>query len=189
MNAVKFMMTIATITMLATPAMAQTVATQRDVNQQDRIEQGLQSGQLNNQEASQLENGEARIDRTEAHDMSNGSLSPAEKAQIQHMQNAESNKISADNHDTITGNPNSASTKRMEADVKRDANQETRINQGVRSGALTDKETASLERGQSRDDHAEAHADATRGVSAREQAHLQNRLNQNSKRIYNKKHN
>ena len=39
------------------PALAQTVDSelQRDVNQQTRIEQGLQSGQLNTKEASQLE--------------------------------------------------------------------------------------------------------------------------------------
>src|SRR6266436_5069895 len=49
-------------------ASAQTVGSevQRDVNQQQRIEQGLKSGSLNTREAATLERGEARIDRMQA---------------------------------------------------------------------------------------------------------------------------
>ena len=42
-------------------AFAQAGTVQRDVNQQQRIEQGLQSGQLNTREAGRLENEEARV--------------------------------------------------------------------------------------------------------------------------------
>ncbi len=46
----------------AGPAVQET--TQRDVNQQERIEQGLQSGQLSTKEAGQLERQQSRIDQT-----------------------------------------------------------------------------------------------------------------------------
>ena len=42
---------------------AQAGTVQRDVNQQQRIEQGLQSGQLNTREASRLEREEAKVER------------------------------------------------------------------------------------------------------------------------------
>ena len=62
---------IAIALILSTPfasvVFAQTVGTevQRDVNQENRIEQGLKSGQLSTGEAAKLERGEARIDRME----------------------------------------------------------------------------------------------------------------------------
>jgi len=36
---------------------------QRNINQQQRVEQGVKSGQLTNREAGKLENGQARVDR------------------------------------------------------------------------------------------------------------------------------
>ena len=65
-------------------ATAQTTGSevQRDVNQQQRIEQGLKSGSLNTREASKLEAGESRIDKMEANAEKDGKLSPAEKARI-----------------------------------------------------------------------------------------------------------
>src|SRR5262245_58205381 len=82
---------------LAVPAaaMAQTVGSdvQRDVNQQQRIEQGLQSGQLNTGEAARLERGESRIDKMESNALKDGTLSPAEKARITNAQNRESQQI------------------------------------------------------------------------------------------------
>jgi hypothetical protein len=92
------------------------VAAQRDANQQERIEQGLQSGQLSSKEASQLERDEQHLDRTQARDLkSGGALTPQEKAQITHQQNAVSRDIYQDKHNSITGNPNSASSQRLQA--------------------------------------------------------------------------
>ncbi len=47
--------------------MAQTVGTevQRDIDQQNRIEEGLQPGQLSTGEATRLEKGDARIEKME----------------------------------------------------------------------------------------------------------------------------
>ena len=89
----------------------------------------------------------------------------------------------------MAGNPNSASSKRMQADVQRNVNQQQRINQGVRSGELTNKEAGSLERGQAHVDRAEARAGANGHVGAAEQARIQGKENHQSTRVYNKKHN
>jgi len=77
----------------------------------------------------------------------------------------------------------------MQADVQRNVNQEARINQGVRSGQLTNKETASLERGQAHVDRAEARAGADGHVGVGGQARIQGKENRQSARIHNKKHN
>ncbi len=173
-------------------ALAQTRAIddqQRDVNQQSRIEQGLQSGQLSTKEAGQLERGQQAIDRQEAKDLKNGSISASEQAKLNAMQNKESNAIYDDKHNAVKGNPNSASSQRMQADVQRNVNQQARINQGMRSGSLTNREAGSLERGQAHVDRKEANAAANGHVSAGEQARIQGSENHQSNRIYNKKHN
>ncbi|HXR63633.1 MAG TPA: hypothetical protein VN720_08855 [Rudaea sp.] len=166
------------------------VETQRDANQQDRIEQGLQSGQLSTKEAGTLERQEQHIDRQEAHDLrSGGALTPQEKAQINREQNHVSNDIYRDKHNGATGNPNSASSRRLQADVQRNANQQQRIANGVNSGRLTNREAGHLESGQARINRNEANAAANGHVGAKEQAHIQGRENHQSRRIYDKKHN
>ncbi len=177
--------------LVAGPVLAQNAATQvqRDDNQQERIEQGLQSGQLSTHEASQLERGEAHIDNMESNAMKNGPETTAEKDRIQAAQNRESAAIYNDKHNGVTGNPNSASSQRMQADVQRNVNQQSRIEQGIRSGQLTNRETGSLERGQRNVNRAEARAGANGHVGAGEQAGIQARENNQSARIYNDKHN
>jgi hypothetical protein len=182
---------VAACFLAAGAASAQSVGSevQRNDNQQNRIEQGLQSGQLNTKEASQLEKGEAHIDKMESHADKNGGPTAQQAAAIQKAQNHESAAIDRDKHNAVTGNPNSASSKRMQADVQRNANQQARIEQGVQSGQLTGKETGKLERGQSHVNNAEARAGANGHVSANEQKNIQARENHQSKRVHNKKHN
>lgn len=177
--------------MLCGTAIAQTTGTevQRNVNQQERIEQGLQSGQLNTHEAAKLESGEARVDRMESNAMKDGTLSSAEKARIQKAQNAESKAIHVQKHDAQTGNPASASSQRMQADVQRNVNQQARIKQGVSSGALTTGETGALERGQAHVARKEAVAGANGHVGAGEQARVEASAGRQSERVYHKKHN
>ena len=172
-------------------AEAQNAATEtaRNTDQQQRIEQGLQSGQLSTKEAGNLERQEQAVDRTEARDMSKGPLTTQEKAQIQSEQNHVSRDIYADKHNAVTGNPNSASSRRLQADVQRNVNQQARINQGIRSGQLSNKEAGSLERGQAHVNGAEAGAAANGHVGNVEQSRIQGKENVQSSRIYNKKHN
>ena len=163
--------------------------TQRDVNQQNRIEQGLQSGQLNTKEAGKLEHQQAMIDRTEARDLKDGKLSASEQAHINQMQNRAGAAIAKDKHNAVTGNPNSASSKRMQGDVQRNANQETRINQGAQTGTLSNRDVGSLERGQAHVDAKESRAAHDGHVAAAEQGSVQRAENRQSHKIYRKKHN
>src|SRR5215831_3809083 len=82
MSKTKIALALSVATLLSGSAFADTVAEkdqQRDVNQQQRIEQGLQSGQLNTKEAGRLEREQQHVDRMEAHDMKDGHISAAEQ--------------------------------------------------------------------------------------------------------------
>jgi hypothetical protein len=163
---------------------------QRDTDQQQRIEQGLQSGQLNTRETGRLERQEQSIDRQEARDeKSGGQLTSQEQAHINREQNAVSRNIYDDKHNAATGNPNSASSRRLQGDVQRDANQQQRIANGQSSGQLTSREAGHLESGQARVNRNEANAAANGRVGAGEQGRIQGRDNNQSRRIYDKKHN
>jgi len=169
-------------------AFAQTGTVQRDVNQQERIEQGLKSGQLTTREAARLEREEAKVERDQARALRDGTLSPAEKARLAREQNKVSRDIYREKHDAQTGDPKSPSSQRMQADVQRDVNQQRRIEQGVASGELTNREAARLERGQARDNAAQARAGADGKVGPNEQRRLQRQENRQSRRIYREKH-
>ena len=172
-------------------ASAQTTATattQRDVNQEQRIENVLQNGSITTREDAELQRDEAHVDKLQAKDLKNGSLSPAEKAQL----NAAQDKTSRDIHEAktngINGNPLSASSQRAQADTQRDINQQQRINTGVRDGSLTNHEASKLERGQSHVDAREARAGANGHVSAGEQRHIAQAQNRQSGRIHRLRH-
>ena len=177
--------------LFASHVSAQTVGSevQRDINQESRIEQGLKSGQLSTGEAARLERGEAQIDRMESKALKDGNLSPEEAARIQRAQNRESEAINRSKHNDVTGNPNSATSQRMQTDVQRNINQQNRIEQGIRSGQLTNKEASRLERGQARVDRAEARAGADGHVGAHEQARVQRQENAQSRYVAHDKHN
>ena len=179
--------------LLTSAAWAQTTPAeqdqQRNVNQQQRIEQGLQSGQLSTKEAGSLERQEQHVDKMEAHDMKNGAITSGEQARLNAAQNHVSNDIYADKHNGVTGNPNSASSQRMQADVQRNVNQQQRIQNGMDNGSLTNREAGKLERGQSHVNGREANAAANGHVGAAEQRGIQRSENRQSGRIYRKKHN
>ena len=121
-------------------ASAQTNAattTERDVKQEQRIENGLQNGTITTRENAALQRDEAHVDRLQAKDMKNGSLSPAEKAQLTAAQNKTSRDIATAKNNGVDGNPLSASSQRAQADTQRNINQQTRINAGVKDGSLT----------------------------------------------------
>lgn len=164
-------------------------AVQRDVNQQERIEQGLKSGELNTKEAGKLERQETHVDKMEARDLKDGKVSPAEQARLNAAQNKVSGDIYKQKHDAQTGNPNSASSQRMQHDVQRNVNQQTRIEQGVKSGSLSNREAGRLERGQAHVDHKEALAARNGRVGAAEQRSIRRSENHQSRRILRKKTN
>ena len=86
----------------ALPLAAQTTTPridQREVNQQSRIEQGVNSGQLTAKETAKLEKGEAKIDKMEAKAKSDGKVTEKERRKITKAQNKESKKIYKEKHD------------------------------------------------------------------------------------------
>jgi len=172
-------------------ASAQTTAaatTQRDANQEQRIENGLQNGSITTRENSELQRDEAHVDRLQSKDMANGSLSPAEKAQLNAAQNKTSRDIATAKNNGINGNPLSASSQRAQADTQRNINQQTRIANGVKDGSLTHREASNLERGQSHVDAREARAGANGHVSAGEQRRIVRANNRQSARIHRQRH-
>ena len=172
-------------------ASAQTNAattTQRDVNQEQRIENGLQKGTITTRENAELQRDEAHVDKLQAKDLKNGSLSPAEKAQLTAAQNKTSRDIHTATTNGIDGNPLSASSQRAQADTQRNINQQQRINNGVKDGSLTNHEASRLERGQSHVDSREARAGANGNVSAGEQRRIARADNRQSARIHRQRH-
>lgn len=182
----------AAITALFTlPAVAQTntaETVQRNLNQQQRIQQGLQSGQLTTQEAARLERGQAHVEQMQARAMRDGVLTQPERARLDHAQDVQSRRIYQEKHDAQTGNPNSPSSQRMQAEVQRNINQQSRIQQGVQSGQLTNREVGRLERGQAHTNRMQARAGADGHVGAHENARIQRAENAQSRHIYREKH-
>jgi hypothetical protein len=171
----------------STTATPNPTVAQRKENQQDRIAQGVKSGQLTAGETSKLEtkeaaiNGETRADRA----ANGGKLTAAEKQQINRQQNKLSNQIYNDKHNANTAHyGNNAVGQRRE-------NQQDRIAQGIKSGQLTAGETAKLENQQKGINQQVAADRAANGgkLTAAEKKQVNGEQNGASKNIYNKKHN
>lgn len=71
---------------------------------------------------------------------------------------------------------------------KRQANQEARIEQGVKSGELNQKEAARLEKGQARVQSMEDKAKADGKVTAKERKRINKAEDKQSRRIHRQKH-
>ncbi len=71
---------------------------------------------------------------------------------------------------------------------QREAKQQARIDQGVASGQLNQKEAARLENGQARVNQAEANAKADGKVTRKERKHLDHMQDKQSRHIKRQKH-
>ena len=169
-----------------TPANDPTIA-QRKENQQDRIANGIKSGQMTAGETANVENKEAAINgETKADRAANGGkLTPAEKTTINQQQNGVSKQIYADKH-----NANTQKYGNNEVGQRKE-NQQDRIAQGVKSGQLTAGETAKLENQQKAINQQTSADRAANGgkLTPGEKTQVNHEQNQASKNIYNKKHN
>ena len=72
---------------------------QRQAAQQQRIHQGIASGELTRKEAARLQKEQARIQRAEDKALADGRLTRYERAQIERMQDKASAHIAAEKHD------------------------------------------------------------------------------------------
>jgi hypothetical protein len=171
----------------ATDAEKKPTIEQRKENQQDRIANGVKSGQLTPGETANLEKKEAAINKeTRADRAANGGkLTAAEKAQVNQQQNQVSKQIYADKHNANTSHFGNNKV------GQRPENQQDRIAQGVKSGQLTPGETAKLEKQQQGiNKQVAADRKASGGtLTASEKKQVNREQNHASRNIYRKKHN
>ncbi len=86
--------------LLALPVLAAPPGVEkRQANQEMRINQGIQSGQLTSQEAARLEKGQNKIDRMEDKAMSDGTVTRQERKRLQQQQDVQSRQIYREKHD------------------------------------------------------------------------------------------
>ena len=185
---------------LALPAAAQTSTTtppapptsqsinQRKENQQDRIANGVQSGQLTAGETHNLEKKESELNQEERdmRKLDNGHLTGADKATLNQQQNKLSNQIYKDKHNAGVQNtdPKSEVGKRAE-------NQQDRIAQGIKSGQLTAGEASRLEGHDAAINREMRNDRAANGgkLTGTQKAQVNRQQNRTSRAIYRDKHN
>lgn len=100
---------ISVLAALALPVFAQTAPAKdpaatpgidkRQAEQQKRIDQGVQSGQLTSKEAARLEKGQERVQAMEDKAKADGKVTKQERARIQHAQNVQSRHVAKEKHD------------------------------------------------------------------------------------------
>jgi len=160
---------------------------QRKYDQQQRIANGIDNGSLTAGETKRLERGEATLNREEGamRAADNGKLTSADRAKLNHQQNALSGRIYADKH-----NANNAHYGNDEIGQRRE-NQQERIANGIRSGQMTPGEAArteNKEQGVNGEIAGMRQANGGR-LTPGEHKLVNHQQNQLSKQIYRQKHN
>lgn len=92
---------IAVLAVFALPVMAQTNTSnidQRQINQQQRIDQGVQSGALTTHEAARLEKGQTHVGNMETRAKADGAVTGKERAHLEHAENVQSRHIAHEKH-------------------------------------------------------------------------------------------
>ena len=158
---------------------------QRQHNQQERIEQGVKSGELTRGETRRLQGEQRQIRHEERQYKSDGVLTRDERKDLHQDQNRASRDIYRQKHDAQVRPPAAVRDPSINA---RQHNQQDRIAQGVRSGSLTKDETKGL-RDEQRAIGQEERQYKSDGVLTRsERKDLQQDLNASSRNIYDEKH-
>ena len=180
-----FLMTIAFAGLAASTMLAGPNKTYK--NQQQRIAQGVKSGQLTPRETANLENkerginGEVRADRN----ANGGRLTGAERTKVGAQHANLSKQIYADKHNASKDNFGNSKVGR------REENQQDRIAQGIKSGRLNAGKTANLE---NREAGLQSQVRADRQMNGGkltpgERQSVNNSQNKLSNSIYKDKHN
>ncbi len=103
MSALRTSIAVFAIAVLPALAFAQNSATpnidRRQAEQQKRIDQGVQSGQLNSREAARLEKGQTKVQRMENKAKADGVVTAQERQRIAHEQDKQSKHIAREKHD------------------------------------------------------------------------------------------
>jgi hypothetical protein len=158
---------------------------QREANQDQRISNGLRSGQMTSGEAARADRTQSNIDNQVHADRAanGGKLTGQERQQINGEQNAASRQIYNENHNANTIKPNAVDN--------REANQQARTAQGLRSGQMTSGEAARTNTRQAGVDQ-QVHNERTANGGAlnkQQKQQVNKEQNANSRQIHNEKHN
>jgi len=178
---------VAQSTAPSTPATGQSIQDRKE-NQQDRVANGVKSGQLTAGETSNLEKKEAAVNQEERdmRKLDNGKLTTADKKTLTQQQNKLSNQIYKDKHNSAVQNtdPKSKVGERAE-------NQQDRIAQGIKSGQLTAGEAGHLENNEAKINKEVRNDRAANGgkLTPQERAKVNHQQNRQSHQIYRDKHN
>ncbi len=183
--------TIAATLALAAFTTAQTpppgTAQERRENQQDRVGQGIASGQLTAAETAKIEAKEAAINREIRRDKAanGGKLTPQQRRQVNRQQNALSQQIYNEKHDGQTQHYGT-----NEVDARRKAQQQ-RIGQGVANGSISAGEAAKLETREAAINRQVHNERAANGgtLTPAQKRQVNREQNKASKKIYTDKHN
>ncbi len=168
------------------PTPAHNIA-QRELNQQNRVANGVDSGQMTAGETKNVESREANLNREVRDDRSadNGHLTQQERQQINHQQNNLSHSIYQDKH-----NANVAHYGNNEVGQRRE-NQQDRVANGLRNGTMNAGQTARVEnreQGINEQVHADRQANGGK-LTGQEHRQINHEQNGASRQIYRDKHN
>lgn len=186
-NMKRFLIDSAAVLILAGAAFAQTSEVgKRAENQQDRVAQGVKSGQLTAGETANVERKESAINKEVRTDrrQDGGKLTPQERKAVNGQQNNLSKQIYNDKH-----NANAASYGKGQIGQRRE-NQQDRIANGIASGKMNAGQAARVEKneaGVNREVSTDRKLNGGK-LTGGEKALVNKQQNQMSKQIYNDKH-
>ncbi len=168
----------------------------REAYQQNRINQGVQSGQLTPEEFNRLQREQARIRAAEARMRADGRLDPRERARLNAMLNRSGRDIYRAEHNRQVaapgrawGQPHPYWGARPNEPWRQQANQPNRFYQGVRSGQVAPAEFNRLGNQQARIRGAEARMRVDGNFTPRGQGRLNPMVNQGTSNIYRARYN
>ena len=179
---------VAAASFLAAAMFAQTSEVgKREENQQDRIAQGVKSGQLTAGETANLEKKESAVNQEVKADraLNDGKLTAGEKKRVNQQQNKLSGQVYTDKHNAATAHYGNTEV------GQRRENQQDRIAQGIRSGSLSPSEASHLEGKEQHINHevaADRHANGGH-LTSNEKSSINHQQNKTSHAIYHDKHN
>ena len=159
---------------------------QRDQNQQDRIANGMDSGQLTAGESKNLESREANLNREVRDDRAgdDGHLTAAERQQINHQQNNMSRSIYQNKHNAAQAHYGNSEA------GQRQQRQQDRIANGIRNNKMTAGQAArdeNHEQGINQQVRADRAGNGGK-LTGQERAQVNHEQNRQSRQIYRQKH-
>jgi polyhydroxyalkanoate synthesis regulator phasin len=157
---------------------------ERQANQQKRIDSGVKSGELTEQEAKRLQKGQQRVQKMEDKARADGRLTAEERQRIERAQDRESKRIHSETHDK----QHAKKAPPPSHIDQRQAEQQRRIDEGVKSGQLTKKEAERLQKGQAHIQKMEDKAMADGRITPEERRRIEAAQDRESERIRRERH-